>query len=252
MSERQFSCLEVEPLLDAFHDGELEGADKRLVEAHLAGCGACRERLVLIGQLVTTLRALPVLKPPRDIADEIPAIIEKRRRSTARVVVPLAWGSLAVAAAAAVVFIAFRPLSGTNHGPVVAETHRVGPGAMPGARPAAVQAGREEVAVAPQGEEPRRGPGERAAAPHHHGGRERASLSPAKEELASKTASSRPAGRGGPGEPTVVADNGELARQDFDRGASVEVATLGEIGHSACGEAIGLSTGEDGLYDIRM
>lgn len=48
--------------LEAYHDGELPPAEKALLEAHLDGCAACRERLA-------GLRALDrLMAPPEELA----------------------------------------------------------------------------------------------------------------------------------------------------------------------------------------
>jgi hypothetical protein len=53
-------CRETRELLNAFHDGELAGADRSRVEEHLLGCPACR---ALLGRLAQADRAAGVPDP---------------------------------------------------------------------------------------------------------------------------------------------------------------------------------------------
>lgn len=53
-------------MLDLYHDGELEPAELREVEAHLAGCARCRAELDALRHLRHDLEALEV--PPADPA----------------------------------------------------------------------------------------------------------------------------------------------------------------------------------------
>jgi putative zinc finger protein len=70
------TCQELDLRLDDWLDGALAGDAAREVEAHLAGCAACRERERQLRQLLAHAAALPrSVAPPRDlwpgIADEI-------------------------------------------------------------------------------------------------------------------------------------------------------------------------------------
>ena len=63
----QFDCGPILELLDAYHDGELEAADKQRVDEHLKACAMCNDNLVAISQVVSGLRALPQLALSRDL-----------------------------------------------------------------------------------------------------------------------------------------------------------------------------------------
>ena len=69
-------------LLSAYLDGEVTGAERAAVEAHLAGCPACREHLLSLRALASAVRDQPV--PP------VPEGLEERigRRVDAATVVP--------------------------------------------------------------------------------------------------------------------------------------------------------------------
>ncbi|MGD8451450.1 MAG: anti-sigma factor [Phycisphaerae bacterium] len=50
------SCREFRNRLSAYHDGELDAADRDMVAAHLADCAACRAYLDEFGRLSSVLR----------------------------------------------------------------------------------------------------------------------------------------------------------------------------------------------------
>src|SRR5581483_520106 len=72
-------CSEIDPLLGAFDDGELEAHEMREVARHLAHCAACEETLAAYGNLGRLLRdAAPV--PPLDgFARAVQSRIERLR-----------------------------------------------------------------------------------------------------------------------------------------------------------------------------
>src|SRR5262245_16482752 len=72
-SDRALSCRRVEVLLDAHVDGDLRADVAARVEAHLAGCGACREALVQARRLRDALRALPPQKSAVDVRQALRA-----------------------------------------------------------------------------------------------------------------------------------------------------------------------------------
>lgn len=68
------SCREVEPLLDAFADGELEASDTVWVESHLAGCADCVERLRFASATKASIRRV-FANDPEELSipdDELP------------------------------------------------------------------------------------------------------------------------------------------------------------------------------------
>lgn len=100
----------VQDLLSAYLDGELSPPERAMVEAHLAACDACAERLEDFTTLDTTLRALPV-EPPPGYFDAFPGRVRERVRGQAapapRWRVPV-WGW---AAAAALLLAVVTPLT---------------------------------------------------------------------------------------------------------------------------------------------
>ncbi len=65
------NCDQLSELLDAYHDGELADKERETVAEHVSECSACNNRLVDISRLVRNLKALPRLRPARDIVDSI-------------------------------------------------------------------------------------------------------------------------------------------------------------------------------------
>ena len=56
-------CKAYEPLLSALLDGELEGPERRAVEAHLAECPACRAYLEDLKEIQAVFRGMDELAP---------------------------------------------------------------------------------------------------------------------------------------------------------------------------------------------
>jgi anti-sigma factor RsiW len=93
--------------LSAYVDGEL-GHDERLaVESHLASCRACRDELAALSWTVEFVRGMPRSQVPPGVSFHVPvgepsALDEASGRSGLSI---LAWGSMAVAAAAVVLAV---------------------------------------------------------------------------------------------------------------------------------------------------
>jgi len=81
-------------LLSAYLDGELTAGRRGEVDAHLAGCAACRAELDATAAARTAVRSLPVLEPPAHLLPEAaePAAVRGRPRWR------LAWAAAAVVA----------------------------------------------------------------------------------------------------------------------------------------------------------
>jgi anti-sigma factor RsiW len=66
-------CSEIRELLDEYRRGDLPPGEAQLVEAHLAGCDACRRLLEADRALVTLLAGLPRPAAPAGLARQIRA-----------------------------------------------------------------------------------------------------------------------------------------------------------------------------------
>lgn len=100
------TCVECEPLISLFADGELPPVQADTVSIHLATCTACAAMVTSIREIGDTVRKLPESPPPADlwnsIADQLaPPAIAGRIRPRRRV----PW--LRIASVAALVLIAF-------------------------------------------------------------------------------------------------------------------------------------------------
>ncbi|HUF77124.1 MAG TPA: zf-HC2 domain-containing protein [Longimicrobiales bacterium] len=70
--------------LSAYLADELGDADRTELEAHLAGCGACRGVLAELGDVVARAGTLPELEPPRDLWPGVSSAIGGPVRAVAR------------------------------------------------------------------------------------------------------------------------------------------------------------------------
>ena len=134
-------------MLHAYLDGELSAVERARVEAHLAECDPCRERLAEERSLIERAdRLLSLAAPP------VPAALRRRRRWW----VPSAW-----AASIAMAFIGGWLLRPRNPPPPVTETAEIRDAAAPPAPQLAVaqeSGGRPANAERRQASLPRRAP----------------------------------------------------------------------------------------------
>jgi predicted anti-sigma-YlaC factor YlaD len=66
------TCTELDEFLDAYLDGTLVPTQRETVEAHLAGCAACRAQADALRSLLVDARALPPeIRPARELWPEI-------------------------------------------------------------------------------------------------------------------------------------------------------------------------------------
>ena len=160
------TCEELRDRLDDWVDGALPTPQAREVEAHLAVCPSCRRDESELRQLLAHAAALPrSVAPSRDLWPAIAGRIERERAWPWR----LAWGPVALAAAAALVialatWAVLRPATGSVHtveiparttpSPVAAESTRIDPALLAAERDyelaanallAALQARRNEL-----------------------------------------------------------------------------------------------------------
>lgn len=110
------TCGQVEVRLDEYVDDTLGARERAALDAHLAGCPACRAALAELRGLVTNARALPQrIEPPRELWTGIAARIAARReraRAMAWWREREFWAGVAAAAAALVLAIGVYRLTG--------------------------------------------------------------------------------------------------------------------------------------------
>ncbi len=108
------TCEQLEPLLSAYHDGELSEHERAQADKHISSCAACQNRVLEIGTISNSLKALPRLTPKMDVAANIEKLIAAQPKAANQVIRPLVWSVVGVAAAAAVVLFIGNMNSGPN------------------------------------------------------------------------------------------------------------------------------------------
>ncbi len=114
MNESVFDCEELESLLPAYLEGELDAPLRRAAERHAAGCARCAELLGDVTAIVHAAGELPPLTPSRDLWPEIEARIQpdvvplsaaRTRKEAGARHAALRWTTARLAAAAAALVI---------------------------------------------------------------------------------------------------------------------------------------------------
>jgi hypothetical protein len=100
-----FNCEQLEPLISAYHDGELNEAERSAAERHLNGCAVCQNRLLAIGAVASSLNSLPRLNPKVDVAANIEQLIANQPKGISQFKRPIAWSAAGIAAAVAVLAV---------------------------------------------------------------------------------------------------------------------------------------------------
>jgi ferric-dicitrate binding protein FerR (iron transport regulator) len=139
-------CDSVRGLLAGYLYDELSAADKRLVEAHLAGCGGCREALATMKKTSGLLDAWVLTPMPRRAA---PAPTRRASRPRAASPAAASFPAIGWAAAAAVLLVALAyslVSSSTKSDPAPAQAFRPAPEPSPlPSTPAALETAKKEA-----------------------------------------------------------------------------------------------------------
>jgi anti-sigma-K factor RskA len=109
------TCGEVDARFDAYVDGTLGVRERAAVDAHLAGCAACRAALAELRGLVANAHALPQrIEPPRELWTGIAARITERppARGTVWWRERAFWVGVSAAAATLVLVLGVHRLTG--------------------------------------------------------------------------------------------------------------------------------------------
>jgi predicted anti-sigma-YlaC factor YlaD len=64
-------CAEIRELLGSRLDGDLDGRQVDLVEAHLESCGECAELAAVVEEIAAAGSALAAIEPPQNLADDL-------------------------------------------------------------------------------------------------------------------------------------------------------------------------------------
>jgi hypothetical protein len=110
MTDMTMTCERLDELLPDYLDGALDGATRELLESHLAGCARCTALVGDLNDVRAEARALPTLRPSRDlwsgiearIAAPVAPIVSLETRRTERRRWSASWLAAAAAALIAV------------------------------------------------------------------------------------------------------------------------------------------------------
>jgi anti-sigma factor RsiW len=76
------ACDNVGPLLDGYHDDELDALERRRVEQHLAGCAACSRELASLAAVGRAVRDAVAGVPSPDIWEAVSRELPRARART--------------------------------------------------------------------------------------------------------------------------------------------------------------------------
>lgn len=128
MNQSDPNCKQFEPLLDAFHDSELEPASAKEVESHLAICPSCQAKLAGIEDVVASLKALPKIAPARNLSQDLAKIVAAKKNAK---VVPLKRIFVLTASAALVTLMILAIyIMQVNHQPQITQNNNQDAGRM--------------------------------------------------------------------------------------------------------------------------
>lgn len=239
-------CKKFEINLDAFHDGELSAAEESEIELHLASCPSCVERLAQIDRVVHSLKSIPRLSMSNRLSEQLDRISDKPSN-----VVPFkksVWIPIAAAAAVALMMVGARTgFPGYSPAPTVA-TQLPTPQSNPAVNltPEAVSRV-ETVAKTPAQSTTKEDVATNVAPPSPQ-------LKPETQQhaiasLPSTATSSKTIAKTTVTQPsTMIAVNQEPAHSMEDDDSTIATVPNGV----SFNDAVGFSTDEDGLYDIKM
>lgn len=266
-------CKQIEESLDAFHDNELSAAEQRVVEDHLQNCAACVNKLAEIDRLVHTLRTMPRVAVSESLSSKLDNIIDQQT-NVSKFPSKL-W--MPVAAAAAVVAIVFglrfaNPIGtpGTTHDTIATKPGQPVPTQSPDS-----QLARSLAASNPSPPSMSKSTTDNQAV---------AVQKTPSEDSAKQNASNKPslalqAGNENYAEQRIAVTSKEvgteIAYSRPDKPAANEASTAARLGNTTAittrvsenyddvvaelpntqdsfADAVGLTTDEDGLYDIKM
>ncbi|HEY9772261.1 MAG TPA: zf-HC2 domain-containing protein [Planktothrix sp.] len=255
-SEKEEVCNSVAPILDAFYDKELNQSEGAAVAKHLDTCLNCRGDLGDINRIAISLRELPPIQPPYDLASRFDEILAKKTR-VVPFKRPIVWGALsAVAAAAVALAFHFVPDSTPGVAPNAVATnttikHTTAIASKPVTAPTAPKTGAQqskapalthtEVAnalTAPANKPEKAVPAKQSPAV--------AQLPPYDEEAASQHSAAVKSKA-----PAPAREIAQLPAVPGADSAAPEIASY-DPEQSTSAEELGLSTDEDGLYAIKL
>lgn len=229
-------------LLDAYHDNEVSADEKEKVSQHLKSCEPCNTRLAEIGRLVAALKAMPRLAPSHDIVEKID--LGEKPKSNVLAFPGKKKIAVIAAAAAAVALLAVASLTPSGNSPNVAVKNNIPEVAVAPVTPVTPDT---SPVASPDQETP-----EVAVLPKKNN-----NLPPVVENNKSIK---KPEGKINdpkwppkPERPIQIAQQKPIevpvAAADFNDSQN-ELALMPDA--AGGGDALGIGTDEDGLYDIKI
>ena len=235
-------CQQFQLQLDAYHDGELASADKRAVEEHLSRCSDCVQTMAQIDRVVHSLKTMKPLAVSSALSARLDGIVANGaavKPSRLPALSARLWAPAAAAAAVLLMAIGAHFLPG-NNAPVTAQLPAAGPhlGSQLSQPPVAEVARTAQPEQLPIIEKKQAHDLQKplvAEKPDAPVSKERSPGAASAPEVASK-----------PEQQSATAPAPAPAHAAGD-----ELADLPST-PSSFNEALGVSTDEDGLYDIKM
>jgi Putative zinc-finger len=266
---QSINCTEITEQLDAYHDGELAGTERAVIEQHLSGCPACIAKLREIDRVVHTLKNIPQPAIPIALATKLDNMLDdalagktptnKSRQQNVLAFHPALAAPIAVAAVSLALFLAYRFMAPTQAPTVTAsqpttKTVQVAQMQTPEnqavtepqpeaqtqiAEPAPIVVDQHSNKRTEKHKDTEVANAQHSASVNSHGS-EQANA----EKIAGAMKSSRQSTRQSSGQPVpapvAAAETGDSELADLP----VSTPTLNDT--------LGIATDEDGLYDIKM
>lgn len=72
---KDIDCDKARELLDSFHDNELSGEEREMIQSHLGECSGCSTVLAEISSVSNLLKSIPRHELRKDFADDLAAVV---------------------------------------------------------------------------------------------------------------------------------------------------------------------------------
>lgn len=246
MATSETSCTKFETGLDAYHDGELSAVEKDAVEKHLGQCPACNAKLADIDRLVSSLKHLPRVGLSRDFSANLDNILSQPAQKQIILLQPKVWAPLSIAAAIILLVLTFKLVPQPGHNTVAVSTPNKIVSPEKQNEPAPASASQGQIASTPVFPD-NKGQASQTkdnSAPTVKPQIARQDDNAIKPMAAEKSASPEIASRMQVEEIPAI-NNDNKVSENF------EIAEVSNQNGSFM-EAVGITTDEDGLYDLKM
>ncbi len=247
MAFAEISCTKFEISLDAYHDGELDVAEREAVEKHLANCPACNTKLADIDRLVSSLKHLPRVGLKRDFSADLDSLLSRQTSGQVVFLQPKVWAPLSIAAAVILLVLTFKLSEQPGHNVVASRT---APATVGGSQSHPVTASPQEQIAhtaplpdsqkSPSGTRQNSLESERPQVAHSKPEAGESPVIPSSKQAPQTTIAAQ-----APADESVEIESGSKSSENME---IAEVA----YPNGSFTEAVGIATDEDGLYDLKM